>query len=55
MSHIAKFGSFQEHEPFLTICTQLKVFMSALLQSSRDSKKMGCREEITPGKEEKKR
>lgn len=33
MTHIAKFGSFQECEPFLTICTQLKVFMSALLQS----------------------
>lgn len=32
MSHIAKFRSFQEREPFLPICTQLKVFMSALLQ-----------------------
>ena len=33
MSHIAKSGRFQEHEPFLPICTQLRVFMSALLQA----------------------
>lgn len=32
MSHITKFGTFQECEPSLTICTQLKLFMSALLQ-----------------------
>jgi len=33
MSHIAKSGSFQEHEPFLPTCTQLQVFTSALLQA----------------------
>lgn len=52
MSHIAKFGRFQEREPFLTICTQLKVFMPALLQSV-EIQKMVCREEITPGKDKK--
>lgn len=34
MSHIAKSGSFQENEPFLPICTQLQVFMSAFLQAA---------------------
>lgn len=33
MIHITKSGSFQEHEPLLLICTQLNVFMSALLQA----------------------
>lgn len=33
MIHIAKSGSFHEHEPLLLICTQLHVFMSALLQA----------------------
>lgn len=33
MIHNAKSGSFQEHEPLLLICTQLHVFMSALLQA----------------------
>lgn len=35
MTHYTKSGSFQVHEPFLPICTQLQVFKSALLQAVR--------------------
>lgn len=53
MSHTAKSGSFQEHEPLLTILHSCKYSCQHSCRQ-KGLKKMVCREETTPGENKEK-